>query len=430
MVMADINNVSFHTDADVSVPVLSHGLNIIRNHIELRKPALVNNQITFRPEEFEQVLGVRRLSGVTITRLPDFDEGVLTLGGAAILAGQTIARENIQHIRLVPYPDRLGFIQFYFRDSESPEGYAISCVISVLDSINLAPTAEPVSINTQRNLPVFSRMLATDPEGDALEFRIINAPRRGLLEVRDGGAFVYRPNEGFTGRDRFIYKVRDEHGNWSNEATVNIRITRAASSVRFTDMDNHWAANSAVRAVAAGFIDVCESLEFNPSELMTRAEFTQMAVRAAGLVHNMPESINTGFADDADIPADYHNYINQARELGIINGIVRETGVYFEPNSDITRAEAAVILNNILQIPALSVATSRPAFADSVLIPVWAERDIAVLNANGILNGDQNNNFNPYGLINRAQSVEMLGNMREYTESQRSQQRWWRRLFG
>jgi hypothetical protein len=104
--------------------------------------------------------------------------------------------------------------------------------------------------------------------------------------------------------------------------------------------------------------------------------------------------------------------------------------VYFEPNSIITRAEAAVILNNILKIPALSMATSRPVFADAVFIPAWAERDIAALNTHGIINGDQNGNFNPYGLLNRAHSAEMLSNMLEYTESVRKSRNWWTRLFG
>jgi len=105
MVAADLNQggASFHTDTDARVPPLSQGLNIIRNNFELKKSVLLNSDITFRPEEFEQILGIRKIRGITVTRLPDFREGVLTLGGNEILAGQTIARENIKYIRLVKW---------------------------------------------------------------------------------------------------------------------------------------------------------------------------------------------------------------------------------------------------------------------------------------------------------------------------------------
>ena len=430
VVAADLNlgGGALHTDADVRVPPLSHGVNIIRGKFELKKSALSNSDVAFSPEEFEQILGVRKIKGITVTRLPDFREGVLTLGGNEILAGQTIARENIRYIRLVPHPDRLGNIRFYFKDAESPDEYSILCTVNILEALNFAPTAHPVNISTQRNIPVFKAMKGSDPESDALNYSIVETPKKGLLEMRGDGVFVYKPGVNFTGKDKFVYRVQDEHGNWSNSAAVEIRVTKAASDIRFTDMDNHWAANSAVKGVAAGFIDA--DLKFEPHRLMTRAEFVQMALRAAKLDKNLPEDARTGFADDGDIPAVYRAYIKQARDSGIVNGIPRGTGVYFDPNGIITRAEAAVILNNILKIPVLSMATSKPAFSDAVMIPVWAERDIAALNTHGILNGDHKGNFNPYGLLNRAQSAEMLCNMLEYTESVRKSKSFWARLFG
>jgi hypothetical protein len=193
-------------------------------------------------------------------------------------------------------------------------------------------------------------------------------------------------------------------------------------------MGEHWAANSAVRGVAAGFIDINPDFKFNPAELMTRAEFVHMALRAAKLDKNLPEIMRTDFADDGDIPANYKSYVKKAHDLGIINGIELDTGSYFDPNSIITRVEAAVLLNNILKVPAGAVSASKPVFADSVYIPSWAEKDIAALNALGIINGDQNGNFNPYGLLDKAQSAEMLCNMIAYKDSLKKS--WWSSLFG
>jgi hypothetical protein len=221
--------------------------------------------------------------------------------------------------------------------------------------------------------------------------------------------------------------VQDENGNRSNIATVDIRVTRPAANIKFTDMDGHWAANAAVRGVAAGFIDVGPDFKFNPSELMTRAEFVYMAVRASQLDRNMPEAVQTSFMDDDDIPGKFKPHVAQAYGLGIVHGVPTPTGAYFDPNSAITRAEAAVILNNILQIPASLPRHIAISFRDAALIPYWAVPHVAALNAHGIVKGDPNGHFDPYGLVDRAQSAEMLSNMVDYSASIRSPARWWAR---
>ena len=419
--------VSIYAGNSVSVPVydeippLSPAVNIIRNNIELKKPALINSEITFKPDEFEKILGIKKLNSITITKLPDLNEGVLTLAGSDILEGQTISRENIQYIRLVPYPNRTGTINFYFKNSDDiTKNASLQCVVSVLDTIKFAPAAKPVNLTTQKNIPVFKSMNGIDPDNSDIYYKIIKGPKNGFLEVLDetNGSFIYRPKNNYTGNDSFIYQVEDIYGNISNPATAQIKITKAASNIKFTDMFDmfeHWAANSAVKAVAAGFIDVDinnPDLKFEPDKSMTRAEFVEMALRAAKLDKNMSEVYKTGFADDSDIPFKYKSYVTKAYELGVIKGISTETGVYFDPNGIITRAEAAVIVNNILKVPA-AIKTSS-VFIDAVFIPKWAEEDISALNSSGILNGDENGNVNPNGLLNKAQSVEILCAMIDY----------------
>ena len=409
-------------------PPLSPAVNIIRNKFELKKAALLNSEITFKPEEFEKILGVKKLNYITITKLPVFDEGVLTLGGSEILEGQTVSRENIQYIRLIPYPDRTGTIKFYFKNTnDTAQDSSIQCIVSVLESLHFSPSANAINITTQKNIPVFKSMSGTDPDDDAIYYKIVKGPKNGLLEVLDSanGSFVYRPRNNFTGKDSFVYQIEDEYGNVSNTATAQIKVTKAASSVKFSDMNGHWAANSAIKAVAAGFIDADlqdPDLKFEPNTLMTRAAFAEMIMRAAKLDGNISEVYKTGFADDSDIPLKYKSYITKAYELGVIKGIPTETGLYFDPNSIITRAEAAVIVNNILKIPLILIEAegtglTKPVFVDAVFIPEWAENDIAALNSCGIIKGDENGNVNPNGLLTKAQSVEMLSAMLDYNKS-------------
>ncbi|MCL1857934.1 MAG: S-layer homology domain-containing protein [Oscillospiraceae bacterium] len=405
-------------------PFISPAVNIIRNMIELKKPALLNSEITFRPEEFEKILDVKKIKYITITKLPDFDEGVLTLGGSEILEGQTISRENIQYIRLIPYPNRIGTIKFHFKNTEdTTQNSSMKCIVSVLESLHFSPSANDVNITTQKNIPVFKSMDGNDPDDDDINYRIVKGPKNGFLEISNSstGNFVYRPKNNFTGTDSFVYQIQDEYGNLSNLATVQIKVTKAASSVIFKDLDNHWAANSAIKAAAAGFIDADlqdPDLKFEPKTLMTRAAFVEMVMRAAKLDKNISEVYKTGLADDSDIPFRYKSYVTKAYELGVIKGIPTDTGLYFDPNSIITRAEAAVIVNNILKIPATNeTGLIKPVFVDAVFIPEWAENDIAALNSCGIIKGDENGNVNPNGLLTKAQSVEMLCAMLDYNKN-------------
>ena len=405
-------------------PPLSPALNIIRIRFELKKAALLNSEITFRPEEFEKILGLNKLNYITITKLPDFTEGILTLGGGEILEGQTVSRENIQYIRLIPYPNRTGAINFYFKNADdATPNSSLKCVVSVLDSLHFAPSANPVNITTQKNIPVFKSMDGNDPDDDAVHYKIVKGPKNGLLEVLDDtvGTFVYRPNNNFTGKDSFVYQVEDAYGNVSNLATTEIKVTKAQSNVKFVDLTEHWVANSAIKAVAAGFIDADltdSELKFEPGMSMTRAAFVEMTIRAAKLDNNLSEVYKTSFADDSDIPFKYKSYVTKAYELGVVKGIPTETGLYFDPNSIITRAEAAVIVNNILKIPVPEeTRLAKPVFVDAIFIPEWAEDDITALNSCGIIKGDPNGNVNPNGLLTKAESVEMLCAMLDYNKS-------------
>ena len=406
-------------------PPLSLAFNIIRGNFALKKTALLNSEITFNPEEFEKILGVKKINSITITKIPDFNEGVLVLGSSEILEGQTISRGNIQYIRLVPYPNRIGAIKFSFKNTDDKtKNSSVQCVVSVLDSLKFNPSAEPVSFTTQKGISVYKSMSGTDPDGCDISYKIIKAPKNGLLEITDmsSGLFVYRPDKNFTGNDSFIYQVEDEYGNKSNLATAQIKVTKAACDVKFSDMNEHWAANAAIKAVAAKFIDVDNSeLKFEPDKLISRAEFVEMVIRAAKLDKNMSEVYTTVFADDSEILYKYKPYAAKAYELGIINSVPTATGLYFDPNNTITRAEAAVIVNNILKIPVNENDNgniiSQPVFADSVYIPEWAENDITALNSCGIINGDNQGNVNPNGLLDKAQSAEMLCAMIDYSEN-------------
>ena len=70
-------------------------------------------------------------------------------------------------------------------------------------------------MSTLAGIPVYGKLAATDPEGDALTYRITAYPDKGTLRLtnRADGSFCYTPVDGYTGEDSFRYVVLDEYGN-------------------------------------------------------------------------------------------------------------------------------------------------------------------------------------------------------------------------
>jgi len=77
----------------------------------------------------------------------------------------------------------------------------------------------------------------------------------------------------------------------------------------------------------------------------------------------------------------------------------------FNPKDNITRAEAAVILNAIVGAESPDVV---PVFADSGTVPAWAKSSIYALTSVGVLSGTGNGNFSANEAVSRAEVAQML----------------------
>lgn len=62
---------------------------------------------------------------------------------------------------------------------------------------------------------------ASDPDGDAIAFGLLDAPLAGQLQLEPSGAFLYTPEPDFNGVDTFTYEVTDGKGG-RNEYTVRL----------------------------------------------------------------------------------------------------------------------------------------------------------------------------------------------------------------
>lgn len=420
----------------IAIPASAYGngispaLSLIKNDLELMKCGMVGHDVSFKASDFEDVLGVDKLEYITVTSLPDPAAGVLKLAGMDVLVGQTISRDNLSMLVFSPYPDMEVSAGFNFKGSnDNSEDADISCMVNVLSTLNFAPEAGALKVETQRGIAAFKNLKAADPDGDEVSYRILRAPTKGSLKVVDevSGEFMYVPRSGFTGKDTFIYEAVDKYGNASDPATVTLNVVKPASAIYFSDLSRHWAHNSAIKIVSAGVMQAQQDngeMVFNPDSPVTRAEFLCMAMKASGLDKDVNAIYDTGFADNDDISVEYRGYVAKALSMNIIRGIDTPTGVYFDPNNTITRAEAAVIINNILKAP---VPETSPVFLDAAAIPAWAGSAISALKVCGIINGSPSGEADAAGLVDRAQCAQMLVNLQDYKPA--SSGKWFFGLF-
>ena len=246
-------------------------------------------------------------------------------------------------------------------------------------AVSCAPVAENLELTTYRNVSVGGRLAAVDPEGDALSFEITTQPGKGTVELTEDGRFVYTPETNRKGRDYFGYRAVDETGARSQEATVIIKIEKQKTSTTYADLAGHPAGYAAT-ALAENGIFTAESVAgvsvFSPEREVTRGEFLSMCMALSG-GEMLSGVASTGFADDADIGDWLKPVVATALMDGVVSGYTVSGGAVFEPDDTVTRQEAAVMLDNVLDTTDAAVGVSGAAD--------WAAEAVGNLAACGVI---------------------------------------------
>jgi PKD repeat protein len=87
---------------------------------------------------------------------------------------------------------------------------------------NTPPVAEDQSVTTDEDTSCGITLTATDADGDALTYAIVDGPANGSL-TGDAPDLTYAPNADFSGEDSFTFKANDGEAD-SNIATVTITV--------------------------------------------------------------------------------------------------------------------------------------------------------------------------------------------------------------
>lgn len=386
--------------------LLSPGLCVIAARCEMVVSGVPGGEVVFTRDDFARAVGYVPES-IKVTGRPDSAVGQLTVGQVVVPEGQVLSRASLDKMAFMPsgLPVAEDTV-FNFTADGSP--YEYTCIVRLVEAgkTNTSPTLEcATAASLSARVPeggiCGGTLAASDPEGDSLVFEITSYPRHGsvILSDRESGRYLYRPSAGYTGRDSFSYTVRDEWGNYAGEAEVKVMVSRL-SSPDYADMAGS----------AETFARLCESeglmsgtsygdgTYFYPEKGMTRAEFTVTLLTAAGIAPDGECEFN--FADNDEIPASARGFVAKASELGLSNGWIKDGKQVFEPNREITLAEAAKMTARLLGLEYEGAVEVSLGGAN------YARYEIAALCSAGL--GNAFADASPNGILNRAEAAEIL----------------------
>ena len=379
---------------------------------DFSKNGLVGTVISFSQEDF--VLengGGSAVSAITIDTLPDSGAGTLLMGGQAIQAGSLVEQSALGGLRFQCSPNpSLTTATFTFTPilSTNQDCEAATVTLYLLTEENQPPIARNMELSTYKNVAVTGYFDAVDADGDLLTFQLTSTPARGSVTLAEDGSsqFVYTPYENKTGSDSFTYVAVDPAGNTSPEAKVSLRIEKPSTSVIYSDLEGNSAHKAAIRLAEEG-VYVGEYVNgqyfFLPDQPVTRAQFLSMAMAVSGLEPLEDVSV-TGFQDDEAIPTWAKGSVSAALKAGAIQGSRNEAGApVFEADSYITRAEATVMLNNLLGVSDVPAEVFWDGGTDH-----WAAQAAANLAASGVIRSEDSGAAALSSQLTRSEVAELL----------------------
>ena len=324
----------------------------------------------FSPEE--------ALAGICITSLPNPQSGTVMLGARVLRPGDVLTAEQLGRMTfhpLVGETDREAKVSYLPIYSDRVETVT-TLSLEVMGRADEAPIAENSAIETYRNLPNEAMLKVSDPEGKPMTYTVTRTPKRGDVIIREDGSFIYTPRKNKVGTDSFTYTATDPAGNVSREATVTITVLKPSDAQQYTDTAGkscrfaaEWMKNTGIFVGETFNGNGC----FNPGKQVSRGDFLTMLVGALEIPLEQDVQ-STGFTDEC--APWLKPYLAAAMRSGLTAGWPE--GNVFGADQPITGAEAAVMLQNALDLTAAEVASAEES------VPAWAADALLTLASHGI----------------------------------------------
>lgn len=339
------------------------------------------------------------LTGVCITQLPDASAGTVLLGKRVLRCGDILTAAQLDQLTFAPLRTQqdahaqLCYLPIYPNRVEK----SAAMTIAIRGKEDKAPVAKDSTMETYKNLPNQGKLDVSDPEGAQLVYTLVRGPKRGEVELKEDGSFTYTPKKNKVGVDSFTFTAADPAGNVSREATVTVQILKPADARQYADTMGQdcrfaaeWMRNTGLFVGEKVNGQEC----FYPEKEVSQGQFLAMVVELL--------DIPTEDAAYTDMPLDTPDWLKPYLAAAMRSGLTAslpqaEEADCFTANAPVTGAQAAVILQNALD---LSISTQALGM-ELPQAPEWAKTSLAVMQDNGIM-------LNAEDALTRAQTAQLL----------------------
>ncbi len=321
------------------------------------------------------------IAGICITQLPDANTGTVFLGNRVIRQGDILTAQQVSQMTFSPLrtEENQDAVVTYLPIYDNRVEKSATMTIAIRGKENKAPVAQDFALETYKNLPNQGALKVSDPEGEALTYTLVRKPKRGDVVIAEDGSFTYTPKKNKVGVDSFTYTAADTAGNLSREATVTIQILKPTDSKLYTDTAGTSCQFAAEWMKNTGLF-VGEKIGgkdcFQPDKEVTKGQFLAMLVDAL----DIPMENLSMEAIPEDTPDWLKPYLAAAMRAGLTAGLPDNKTASFEGHLSITGGEAAVMVQNALD---LSVRVDAD-MEENEAMPAWAAQAVMAMAENGI----------------------------------------------
>lgn len=340
----------------------------------------------------EDFAGEEPLVGICITDIPNAETGAILLGQRILQPGDILTADQLSLMTFAPIrtEEDADAVVTYLPIYENRVEQSATMTIGIRGKEDKAPVAEDFTVETYKNLPNEGTLKVSDPEGQPLTYTVMRQPKRGEVELKEDGTFVYTPKKNKVGVDSFTYTATDPAGKVSREATVTVQILKPTDAAQYTDtvgldcrFEAEWLRNTGLFVGEQMGHSQC----FQPEKTVSQGQFLAMVMQMLEVPH-AEQSLYPEMA--ADAPQWLRPYLTAALRSGLVANLPED----FNGSAPITGAEAAVILQNAMDL-------SRQQKTEADETATYTETALTVMNENGLM-------LTADGELTRAQVADIL----------------------
>lgn len=190
---------------------------------------------------------------------------------------------------------------------------------------------------------------------------------------------------------------------------VIVDVPQATQTPSFDDLGGFgWATEAIENLCKKDIVSGDGKGNFMPQNKVTRAEFSTMIVRLMGI---LDDTATVAF-EDVRMNDWFYAYVASAKKAGIING---RSETQFSPADNITRAEAVIMIHNVLKSKGCDFnGEETTKFTDVSAVDDITREKISQTASLGVIKGKDENTFAPYDNLTRAEAAVLIDRIVKY----------------